>query len=70
MSRPNREAGGFAVVKMESRDADGFRFRSNRLGDDPVEDTVPPTEDRTDNWEGIPSSLTLNHAGGFQVIVP
>jgi hypothetical protein len=51
---------------MNSRDKDGKRFRSNRLGSLDVQDTVPPSNDGIVDYEKIDSDY--DHAGGIQAI--
>jgi len=58
---------GFAVVDMASRDRNGKRYRSNRLGwHADFNDTAPPIGDTIIHTESLSSSL--NHAGGIQLL--
>lgn len=56
----------FAIIEMGSRNADGLRFRSNRLGPSDFEDTPPPLEDGIAAL--VPHEPGYTHAGGIQVL--
>jgi len=66
-TRSANESSSLYVVKFESRDKSGMRFRSNRLYEGiPVELTLPPSEDGVVHQELISKEYT--HAGGIQII--
>lgn len=73
--------GHLTVFRMASRDKNGERLRSNRLGPDVVDFTPPPEEDAASifytvtedglvfqNGEGGTPPRTYQHPGGMQVV--